>query len=263
MRENKALSAWRADEQTIGCWLSLANAYSAEAMSRLGFDWVCVDLQHGLIDYTDLVNMLPAISTSDAVPIVRVPWNEPYEIMKVLDAGAYGVIVPMVNNREEAEHAVMACRYPPEGFRSFGPIRGALYGGRGYAVEANNQIACIAMIETAEGREKAEEIITTPGLDGIYIGPADLALSMGLPAMGDQPQPEHLEEVKRLIGLCKKHNVAVGIHTGGIEYTQKYLALGCNFVTLGSDSGHMMKNAVKELAAARGGQAQQRESTGY
>ena len=112
MRENKALSAWREDQQTIGCWLSLANAYSAEAVANLGFDWVCVDMQHGLIDYTDLVTMLPAISTSQATPIVRVPWNEPYEIMKVLDAGAYGVIVPMVNNREEAQQAVMACRYP-------------------------------------------------------------------------------------------------------------------------------------------------------
>jgi 4-hydroxy-2-oxoheptanedioate aldolase len=244
MRENKALSAWRADTQTIGCWLSLANPYSAEALSQLGFDWVCIDLQHGLIDYTDLVTMLPAISTSDATPIVRVPWNEPYEIMK-------------------AQQAVMSCRYPPDGFRSFGPIRGALYGGRGYAVEANNQIACIAMIETAEGREKAEEIITTPGLDGVYIGPADLALSMGLPAMGDQPQPEHLQEVQRLLALCKKHGVAAGIHTGGIEYTQKYLELGFNFVTLGSDSGHMTKHAAKELAAARGGQEKQRESSGY
>ena len=150
MRENTSLAAWQRDEQTIGLWLSLANAYSAEAMSRLGFDWICVDMQHGLIDYTDLVNMLPAISTSDATPLVRVPWNEPYEIMKALDAGAYGVIVPMVNNREEAKQAVMACRYPPQGNRSFGPIRGALYGGRGYAVEANDQIACIAMIETAE-----------------------------------------------------------------------------------------------------------------
>ena len=160
MRENKALSAWREDQQTIGCWLSLANAYSAEAVANLGFDWVCVDMQHGLIDYTDLVTMLPAISTSQATPIVRVPWNEPYEIMKVLDAGAYGVIVPMVNNREEAQQAVMACRYPPDGFRSFGPIRGALYGGRGYAVEANTQIACIAMIETAEGREKVRLLTT-------------------------------------------------------------------------------------------------------
>ena len=263
MRENKALNAWRADSQTIGCVLCLANAFSAESRAGLGFDYVVVDMQHGLINHSDLIHMLPAISTSDATPIVRVPWNEPYEIMKVLDAGAYGVIVPMVNNREEATQAVMSCRYPPDGYRSFGPMRAALYGGRGYALEANNQLACIAMIETAEGRENAEEIISTPGLDGIYIGPADLALSMGLSVKGDQPQPEHLQEVQRLLGLCKKHGVAAGIHTGSIEYTQKYLELGFNFVTLGSDAGHMTKHAARELAEARGGQEKQRESTGY
>lgn len=263
MRENKALNAWREDKQTIGCWLSLANTYSAEAISKLGFDWVCVDLQHGMIDYPDLANMLPAISTSDATPIVRVPWNEPYEIMKVLDAGAYGVIVPMVNNREEALQAVSACRYPPEGSRSFGPIRGALYGGRGYAQEANDQIACIAMIETQEGIEKVEEIASTPGLNGIYIGPADLALAMGLPVSGDQPQEEHLEMVKHIQAITKQNGLAIGIHTSSLEYAQKYLELGFNFVTLGSESGHMMKNAAKELAAARGTTEQRRESTGY
>lgn len=263
MRENTALSAWRKDQQTIGCWLSLANTYTAEAISKLGFDWVCVDLQHGIIDYTDLANMLPAISTSDATPLVRVPWNEPYEIMKVLDAGAYGVIIPMVNNREEAAQAVAACRYPPLGNRSFGPIRAALYGGRGYPVEANDQIACIAMIETAEGREKLEEIVTTPGLNGIYVGPADLALSMGLPAYGDQPQPEHLDEVKRILACCKEHGVAAGIHTSSLAYTQKYLELGFNFVTMGSESGHMMAAAAKDLAAARGTAEKPRESTGY
>lgn len=263
MRENTALSAWRKDEQTIGCWLSIANTYTAEAISKLGFDWVCIDLQHGIIDYTDVANMLPAISTSDATPIVRVPWNEPYEIMKVLDAGAYGVIVPMVNNREEAAQAVAACRYPPLGNRSFGPIRAALYGGRGYPVEANDQIACIAMIETQDGVTNLEEIVTTPGLNGIYIGPADLALSMGLPAYGDQPQPEHLEVVKRILACCKQHKVAAGIHTSSLAYTQKYLELGFNFVTMGSESGHMMAAASKDLAAARGTTQEQRESTGY
>ena len=263
MRENTSLAAWQRDEQTIGLWLSLANAYSAEAMSQLGFDWICVDMQHGLIDYTDLVNMLPAISTSDATPLVRVPWNEPYEIMKALDAGAYGVIVPMVNNREEAQQAVMACRYPPLGNRSFGPIRGALYGGRGYAAEANDQIACIAMIETAEGIAHADDIMSTPGLNGVYIGPTDLALSLGLPAMGDQPQEEHLVVVKELLGKCKAHKIAAGIHTSSLEYAQKYLALGFNFVTLGTESGHMTKNASMELAAARGTAEAQRESTGY
>jgi len=263
MRENSSLAAWRRGEQTIGCWLSLANSYSAEVISKLGFDWVCVDLQHGIIDYPDLANMLPAISNSSATPIVRVPWNEPYEIMKVLDAGAYGVIVPMVNNRQEAEQAVAACRYPPLGNRSFGPIRAALYAGPGYAQEANDQIACIAMIETAEGIEKLEEIVTTPGLNGIYIGPADLALSMGLPVSGDQPQEEHLQMVKHIQSVCVEHNVAIGIHTSSLKYAQKYLALGFNFVTLGSDAGHMTKNASRELAAARGGEEKKRDSTGY
>jgi len=209
------------------------------------------------------VNMLPAISNSSATPLVRVPWNEPYEIMKALDAGAYGVIVPMVNNREEAEQAVMACRYPPLGNRSFGPIRGALYGGRGYALEANDQIACIAMIETSDGIANADEIMSTPGLNGIYIGPADLALSLGLPAMGDQPQDEHLAVVKELLEKCQTHKIAAGIHTSSLEYAQKYLALGFNFVTLGSESGHMAKNAARELAAARGTAETKRESTGY
>lgn len=263
MRENTALSAWRKNEQTIGCWLSLANTYTAEAISKLGYDWVCIDLQHGIIDYTDVANMLPAISTSDATPIVRVPWNEPYEIMKVLDAGAYGVIVPMINNREEAAQAVAACRYPPLGNRSFGPIRAALYGGKGYPTEANDQIACIAMIETQDGVTNLEEIVTTPGLDGIYIGPADLALSMGLPVSGDQPQPEHLEQVKRILACCKKHKVAAGIHTSSLAYTQKYLELGFNFVTAGSEAGHMVRAAAQDLAAARGTALEQRESTGY
>ncbi len=263
MRENTALSAWRNNQQTIGCWLSVANAYTAEAIANLDFDWVCVDLQHGMIDYTDLRGMLPAISTTNTIPIVRVPWNEPYEIMKVLDAGAYGVIVPMVNNREEAMRAVHACRYPPYGNRSFGPIRGALYGGKGYAQEANNQIACIAMIETKEGTEKLEEIVTTPGLDGIYIGPADLALSMGLPVRGDQPEEEHLEMVKTILATAKQHGVAAGIHTSSLEYTEKYLALGFHFVTLATDSVHMVKNAARELAAAKGAKQTERESTGY
>jgi len=119
------------------------------------------------------------------------------------------------------------------------------------------------MIETVEGIENVEEIVTTPGLAGIYIGPADLALALGLPVSGDQPQAEHLEVVTRIRDVCRQHKVAVGIHTSSLEYAQKYLALGLNFVTLRSESGHMVTNAARELAAARGAQEQQRESTGY
>jgi 4-hydroxy-2-oxoheptanedioate aldolase len=263
VRENRSLGIWRDGGQTIGCWLSLANAYTAEALAALGFDWVCVDLQHGLLDYTDLTHLLPAVSTSRATPIVRVPWNEPYEIMKALDAGAYGVIVPMVNDREEAQRAVAACRYPPDGMRSFGPLRAALYGGRGYAAEANREIACIAMIETREGLENLEEIVRTPGLDAVYIGPADLALALGLAAIGDNDHPEHAAAVERIRAACRAAGIAVGIHTSSLAYAQKYLAAGFNLVTLGSDAGFMLRAASSDLAAARGAIDAPRESTGY
>ncbi len=263
MRENKALAAWREGGQTIGVWLSMANTHSAELLAGMGFDWVCIDLQHGLLDYQDLTRMLPAISTGDSTPFVRVPWNEPYEIMKALDAGAYGVIVPMINNRAEAQRAVAACRYPPAGSRSYGPIRAAVYGGRGYAAQANDQIACIAMIETAEGIEKVEEIVATPGLDGVYIGPSDLALALGMAPTGDNDNPAHAEAVLRIRDACKARGVAAGIHTSSVEFTRRYLDLGFNLINLGSDARFMMKAAAADLAAVLNASAGEGEQTGY
>jgi 4-hydroxy-2-oxoheptanedioate aldolase len=263
MRQNAALAKWRAGQQTIGGWLSLANTHSAELLASAGFDWLCIDLQHGLLDYQDLLHMLPAIATTDTTPLVRVSGNDPKEIGKVLDAGAMGVIVPLVDNREQAEQAVAACRYPPGGCRSFGPLRAALYGGRGYAAEANEQIACIVMIETEEGIEKVEEIVTTPGLGGVYIGPSDLALALGLPPRGDTDDSRHLATIDRIVQTCKRHRVPVGIHTGGVEYTKRRLAAGFDFVTLGSDAGFMMMAAAAGLAAVRATQDQPREGTGY
>ena len=196
--------------------------------------------------------MLPAISTTGVTPLVRVSGNDSKEIMKVLDAGALGVIVPLVNNRKDALAAISACRYPPGGIRSFGPTRAALYGGRGYATEANDQIACIAMIETREGIENLESIVTTPGLDGIYVGPSDLALALGLPARGDTDDPLHLATVDRILATSKKHGLPAGIHTNGLAYTQRRLEAGFNFVTLNSDAGFMMRSVYTDLAAARG-----------
>ena len=262
MRENTALTAWRDGKATIGGWLQLANAHSAEVLASLGFDWLCIDLQHGLIDYRDLTYMLPAIATAGTPPLVRVPWNEPYEIMKALDAGAYGVIVPMVNNRAEAEQAVSACRYPPDGLRSFGPIRAALYGGAGYADEANRQIACIVMIETREALDNLDSIISTPGVDGVYIGPSDLALALGLRPVGDFDEPRHIEAVNEIFAICRKHDVAAGIHTSSMQYTQRYLEQGFQFVTLGSDSGWLSRGAYRDLSEIRK-QAPALESTGY
>jgi 4-hydroxy-2-oxoheptanedioate aldolase len=169
----------------------------------------------------------------------------------------------MVNNRAEAAAAVAATRYPPQGMRSFGPIRAALYGGTGYAAEANDQIACIVMVETREGIDKLEEIVSTPGLGGVYIGPADLALALGLPALGDTDHPLHLDTVERIRTVCKTHQVPVGIHTSSLPWAQRRLAAGFDFVTLGNDVGFMMQAATSQLAAARGTVQKARENTGY
>ncbi len=251
MRPNHVLRAWRDDKQTIGAWLSIDSSYTAENLAHAGFDWLCVDLQHGLLDYTDLKVMLPAISTTQTIPFVRVPWNEPYEIMKALDVGAYGVIIPLVNNRQEAEKAVSACRYPPQGIRSFGPARAAMYGGRGYGREANGEIACIVMIETAEALDNLDEILCTPGVDAAFIGPSDLAYAIDLMPTGDNSDPKHVETVDRILAVCKKNKVAAGIYTGSLEDTTRYLQQGFNMVSLGPDAGFLMRLAIQELRAAR------------
>ena len=263
MRPNSVLQSWRNNGQSVGGWLSIGNAYTAETMASLGFDYLCVDMQHGMLSYDDLKYMLPAISNYDSIPFVRVPWNEPYEIMKALDAGAYGVIVPMVNNREEAELAVDSCRYPPDGHRSFGPIRAAMYGGRGYAHEANDQIACVAMVETADGIDNLDEIASTPGLDGIYIGPSDLGYALGLsPTTGSQEE-KHKETVEKIRVTCREHGIAAGIHTGSLDFTKHYLSQGFNLVTLGTDSAFMARTAGQELAQAKETVASDQEKTGY
>ena len=213
MRMNAVKKLWREGKPAIGGWLSIPHCFSAEVMAHTGLDWLCIDMQHGCIDYSDVVPMLTAISTTAVTPFVRVPWNEPAMIMKVLDAGAYGVIVPMVSNRAEAERAVAACRYPPTGMRSNGPNRALLYGGADYQKHADREMACVVMIETPEGIEKMDEIISTPGLDAAYIGPSDLALALGLPPLMDNDDPKHVATVNRMLECCKRHKVVAGMHT--------------------------------------------------
>jgi 4-hydroxy-2-oxoheptanedioate aldolase len=251
VRKNSTLAKWRAGKATIGGWLWLANTHSAEVMANVGFDWLCVDLQHGLIEVGDLSRMLPAISTTETTPIVRVAGNDPKEIMKVLDTGAMGVIVPLVNYADEAAAAVSACRYPPDGTRSFGPIRASIYGGQGYAAEANGEIVCIVMIETKEGLGNVEEIVATPGLGGVFIGPMDLSLSLGLPPSGDSEDPRIVAAVDTILSTCKRARVPVGIYAGDLEVALKRLAAGFDFVSLCTDIFLMSRAAASELATAR------------
>jgi 4-hydroxy-2-oxoheptanedioate aldolase len=196
--------------------------------------------------------MLTAISTSSATPMVRVPWNEPSMIMKVLDAGAYGVIVPMVNNRAEAERAVAACRYPPDGIRSMGPNRVLLYAGADYQPNANREVICAVMIETAEGIANMDEIASTPGVDAIYIGPTDLALAIGVPPVMDNADPKHVEVVARILATCNRHGVIAGIHTGGSAFSQRCLDQGFKMVMLVADRVALTNQVKGEIGRLSG-----------
>ena len=251
MRTNKVLEQWRTGGATVGGWLSIGNAFTAEMMGQLGFDWLCVDIQHGQVGIEDLHHMLPAISATPSVPFVRVAWNAPEQIMKVLDAGAYGVVVPMVNSAEEAARAVAACRYPPVGNRSFGPIRAALYGGRDYAVHANSEIACIPMIETRAALENLDAILAVPGVDAVYVGPSDLGLAMGRSPVGDTDDPAHLRDVHHILERAQAHGVPAGIHTSSLAFAERWLEAGFQMVTLGIDSGFMARAASADLKAVR------------
>jgi 4-hydroxy-2-oxoheptanedioate aldolase len=248
MRENTVKAAWKAGKATVGAWLSIPSAYSAELMAHQGFDWLTVDMQHGVIDYPDCVAMMTAISTSSTIPFVRVPWNDPAIIMKVLDAGAYGVVVPLINTRADAEAAVAACRYPPQGIRSNGANRAILYGGRDYVENANEQIACIPMIETKQAIENLDDILSVPGVDGIYIGPSDLSFALGLPPRMDNEDPLHVQTVDRILEACKRHGVAAGSHTGGPRFSRRFLDKGFQMVTLTSDAQAMGRGVRDQLS---------------
>ena len=189
MRTNRLKTLWREGRPAVSGWLSIPAPFSAEIMAHQGWDALTVDLQHGLIDYQTAVDMLTAISTTETVPLARVPWLEFGLIMKLLDAGAYGVICPMVNTREDAQNLVRAGRYPPAGTRSFGPVRAAIYGGADYVENANDEIVLLAMIETEEALDNVKEIAAVSGLDGLFIGPNDLAKSLGRAPRLDTDDP--------------------------------------------------------------------------
>ena len=183
--------------------------------------------------------------------MARVNWNEPGQIMKILDAGSYGIICPMVSNKKEAENFVKACMYPPNGYRSYGPIRGLIYGGPEYADEANNEILKFAMIETKESLENLDEIMKTPGLDGIYIGPADLSLAIGQKPSFDKPEGDPVYDViMKILDHAQKNKIIAGIQNGQPEYAEKMIKKGFQLVTIGSDQRYMTaasKSALSKL----------------
>jgi 4-hydroxy-2-oxoheptanedioate aldolase len=210
-------------------------------------------MQHGVIDYQAAVNMLTAISTTPTVPIVRVPWLDPGIIMKMLDAGAYGIICPMVNTRADAERFVSAMRYPPRGSRSFGPIRAVLHAGADYPQHANETVIAFAMIETRQALDNLDEILSVEGLDAVYIGPADLSLALGCTPRFDQEEQPVVEAIGLILAKAREHGVVPCIHNATADYALRMVEKGFRFVTIASDARLIVAGAQQVVARMREG----------
>lgn len=255
MRENKTKTLWANDQEVITGWLATSSSLMAEMMAQQDFDAITIDMQHGVADYSDALAMLQAMSSTDKTPFVRVPWNDPSIIGRVLDAGAYGIICPMVNSAEECQAFVEACRYYPHGGRSVGPIRAGLYGGADYVAKANETIITMAMIEHKDGVANLDEILSTPGLDSIFVGPSDLAVSMGHTPGFDPKWEDVLEAIALIAERCKAHGVVPGIHVGSVEYGQKMRALGYRFQAYLSDFRMAQMGFAKAMPHFRAGKS--------
>jgi 4-hydroxy-2-oxoheptanedioate aldolase len=249
---NKLKELWQAGRPAVNGWLAIPSGFSAELMAQAGWDSVTVDMQHGVQDYQTMVACFQAMQSHPVLPMVRVPWNEPGIIGKVLDAGAYGVICPMINTRAEAEAFVAACRYPPQGKRSNGPIRAGLYGvSTSYQSTANDEILCIPMIETEEAISNLDAILDVPGINAVYIGPSDLGFSMGLIPILDREEPQILAAYDTIITATRKRGIAAGIHCGSAAYASRAIGMGFRMVTLANDANLLLGAARTAVSSVR------------
>lgn len=251
MRRNTLKARFEAGKRAVNGWLHVPSTVTAEAMAHGGFDSLTVDLQHGPLHYDAALPMLQALSGTDVTPLARVPWNEPGIIMKLLDAGCYGIICPMINTRAECEAFVRACRYPPLGYRSFGPTRVRFYAGADYARYANDEVLTFAMIETAEALANLADILATPGLDAVYLGPADLSQALGGPPGVDFAEGPVFEALMHVLEAAKRRGVVAGIHTASTGYAERMLAAGFQFVTVQSDLLYVVAGAQAITAALK------------
>jgi 4-hydroxy-2-oxoheptanedioate aldolase len=251
MRENRLRTLWQNDEAAVNGWLAIGNSFSAETMAHQGWDTLTIDLQHGVIDYQAMVTMLQAISTTATVPVVRVPWLEPGILMKTLDAGAYAVICPMVNTREDAQRLVAYTNYAPRGTRSFGPVRASLYGGADYPTQADGTVVRFAMIETAQALDNLDAILAVEGLDAIYIGPSDLSLALGCKPTFDDLEAKAAQAIDHILERAQAHGVVAGIHNGRPDVAKARIAKGFRFVTVSSDARLLAAGSQQILGEMR------------
>lgn len=252
IRTNKVKELWREGKVPTMAWLSTPDPYIAEVMANVGFDVLVLDMQHGMTIGPDRAGLwFQAVSTTDTVPMVRVPWNEPVFIQWALDAGAYGVIVPLVNTREEAIKAGGACRYPPLGYRSAGPNRVRLYAGADYLEQANEEIICLVMIEDINTVARIEELAEAPGIDGFYIGPADLALSIGIAPADYRKNTRHAKACQKVLDVAKAHGLIPGVHCGSPEEVVQRIKQGFMFSPAVNDVGAVRAGANAALQTVR------------
>ena len=250
MRPNRVKQLLRAGEPALGTFMALGSTLGAEQLAHVGFDWLVIDQEHGAIDATLTQSLLQAISTTETVPLIRVPWNSGDWIKRALDAGAYGLVVPMVCDRADAEAAVQATRYPPLGARSIGGSRTRLYGGADYVEHANEEILLIVQIEHKKAVENAREILSVPGIDGYFIGPGDLCASLGLPNTWDPDFPEYWAALEKVQRVAKEFGVPGGIHASPGRVSAM-LERGYRFVAIGFDISFMASAATAALKEAR------------
>ena len=234
----------------FGAWISLRDPLLVEAAALAGFDYVVVDMQHGLTDSADVIGMLHAMAHTPTLPVVRVPWNDPGIIGRVLDAGALGVIVPLVNSAAEAQRAVAACRYAPDGARSIGPMLPRVRYGTDYAGSANGVVACIPMIETRQAVDDVDAILDVPGIDAVYVGPADLSMTYGLTPKVDQEDDAFDDALARVVDSCRRHGVIPGIHANATLAAKRHAA-GFRMITVGFDAAPAIAALNADVANAR------------
>lgn len=241
---------WQAGEVTLGAWCMMPGALGVETVAGLGFDWVLIDMQHGCMGYEGALDMIRAADIAGVCPVVRVPWNEPGIIGRVLDAGALGVIVPMIETVEDAKRAVDACRYPPEGRRSFGPVRVGMRDGMGYATSANERVAVIPMIETARALEAVEDIVALPGVDAAFVGPFDLSLALGLPPGDNDGKPAFDEAIIKVTSACKAHGKAAAVLSNAAVAPLR-VDQGFQMISVTTDTAALASASAASLSAVR------------
>lgn len=250
MAIHRTRERWAAGEAALGAWLAIPSPVVAEAVARLGFDYVCIDLQHGLLDDAAALAMLQSIACTDATPFVRVPSNDFAAIGRALDAGALGVIVPMIRTADDVRRAVAACRYPPVGERSFGPTRAAVSAGPDYFARANDLVACVPMLETREAIDSLDEILAVPGVDAVYVGPNDLSLALGQAPAPHNPPP-YEDAYRRIAKACEAAGIPAGIHARA-SLAAQHRANGFRMITVSTDLSALVARSREELELARG-----------